>query len=161
MLRTTGSRRGPGYLSAMDNDHEQCRQIFELWHERARSRDVDGLLALYAPNATFESPLVPAILDDVDSGVLRGHEDIRRFLAEGTRRRPNDLVRWYRTGEYLCDGRMLFWEYPRELPGGEQIDIAEVMVIEGGLIERHRIYWGWLGIRELVRSAVSKVAPDS
>lgn len=85
-----------------------------------------------------------------------GHSEIRRFLAEGTRRRPNELVRWHRTGDFLCDGRMLFWEYPREMPNGEQIDIAEVMEIEDGLISRHRIYWGWFGIAELIRSATTK-----
>lgn len=79
---------------------------------------VDGLLALYAEDATFESQLVPAILPDAGSGVLSGHEEIHRFLAEGTRRRPNDLVRWYRTGDYLCDGHTLFWEYPRASRGG-------------------------------------------
>lgn len=140
----------------MGDDREQCARIFEAWHERARSRDVDGLLALYAVDAIFESPLVPAIVLDAGSGVLRGHEEIRRFLAEGTRRRPNELVRWYRTGDYLCDGRTLFWEYPRELPDGEQIDIAEVMEIDNGLIQKHRIYWGWFGVGELVRSAVAK-----
>jgi hypothetical protein len=30
------------------------------------------------------------------------------FLAEGTRRRPNHLVRWHRSGDFLCDGRTLF-----------------------------------------------------
>lgn len=67
----------------MDTDRQQCARIFETWHELARTRDVDGLLALYATNATFESPLVPAILDDVVSGVLFGHEGIRRFSPRG------------------------------------------------------------------------------
>jgi len=61
--------------------------------------------------------------------VLHGHAELRRFFAEGTRRRPNELVRWYRTGACLCDGRTLFWEYPRDMPDGEQVDIAEVMEI--------------------------------
>jgi len=137
-------------------DREECAWIFEEWHKRARGRDVDGLLALYADDATFESPLVPAILPDAGSGVLSGHEQIHRFLTEGTRRRPNDLVRWYRTGDYLCDGHTLFWEYPRTLPDGEQIDIAEVMEISDGLIQSHRIYWGWFGTGELIRSAMAK-----
>lgn len=44
----------------------------------------------------------------------------------------------------------------RALPEGEQIDIAEVMEISDGLIQSHRIYWGWFGTGELVRSAMAK-----
>ena len=120
-------------------------QIFELWHSYAQERNTVGLLSLYAEDAVFESPLVPAILDDARSGVLHGKKEIERFLSEGTQRRPNELVKWYRTGEYLTDGRMLVWEYPRETPDGEQIDILELMIIEQGLIAQHRIYWGWKG----------------
>ena len=87
-----------------------CARIYEHWHDCAKARDVDGLLALFAADATFESPLVPAILDDAPSGTLEGKPAIRRFLDEGTRRRPNDLVRWYRTGTNLTDGRTLVWE---------------------------------------------------
>lgn len=122
-----------------------CARIYEQWHDCAKARDIGGLLALYAADATFESPLVPAILDDVPNGVLEGRPAIRRFLDEGTRRRPNDLVRWYRTGTYLTNGRTLVWEYPRATPDGDQIDIVEVMEVANGLIQHHRIYWGWKG----------------
>ncbi len=135
-----------------NDDREQCARIYEAWHERARAGDVEGLLALYAQGATLETPLIPAILDDTPRGELHGHAALRRFFEEGTRRRPNNLVRWYRTGTYLCDGRTLFWEYPRAAPDGEQIDIAEVMEIADGLIQRHRIYWGWFGYAMLQRS---------
>lgn len=126
-----------------------CARIHDQWHARAKERDVEGLLALYAEDATFESPLVPAILDDAVGGMLNGRAAIRRFLGEGTRRRPNDLVRWYRTGSYLTDGRTLMWEYPRETPNGEQIDILEVMDVQEGLIQHHRIYWGWKGCLQI------------
>ncbi|MBI3561584.1 MAG: nuclear transport factor 2 family protein [Gammaproteobacteria bacterium] len=125
------------------------------WHDFARSRNVDALVALYATDAVFESPLVPAILD-CDSGLLRGHSEIRRFLEEGTQRRPNDLVRWYRNGKYFTDGRSLVWEYPRQTPDGEQVDILEVMEIHAGKIHKHRIYWGWFGCKLLIGSAVAK-----
>ena len=65
-------------------------QIFELWHSYAQGRNTEGLLSLYAEDAVFESPLVPAILDDARSGVLHGKKEIERFLSEGTQRRPNE-----------------------------------------------------------------------
>ena len=148
-------------------DHQQafdrvfmadCDRIHREWHERAKSRDTEGLLALYAPGATLESPLVQAIFDSRTSGTLRGKDEIRPFFEEGARRRPNALVRWHRTGKWLTDGeRTLVWEYPRETADGDQVDILEVMEIAHGLIEHHRIYWGWFGTGLLVRSAVGKV----
>ncbi|MDW6004629.1 nuclear transport factor 2 family protein [Vibrio mangrovi] len=135
---------------------DEINNLYEQWHDFARNRDVEALIDLYADHATFESPLVPAILDQ-KSGVLHGRNEILRFLQEGTRRRPNDLVRWYRTGKYFTDGNTLIWEYPRETPDGEQIDILEVMEVTDGKISRHRIYWGWLGCNVLISSAVSKV----
>jgi len=76
------------------------------------------------------------------------------FLNEGTRRRPNELVRWYRTGKYFITGDVLVWEYPRQTPDGEQVDILELMEIRNGLIVNHRIYWGWFGTQMLIKSAL-------
>ena len=129
--------------------------IYARWHEAARSRDVPALLALYAEDAELESPLVPVILNRA-SGVLRGHAQIREFLEEGTRRRPNELVRWYRTGQYFVAGDTLVWEYPRHTPDGNQVDILELMQIQNSKIQAHRIYWGWFGTQMLIQSAVSK-----
>ena len=123
-----------------------CARIFREWHERARALDTQGLLALYSEDAVLESPLVPAILNDKQDGVLRGHDELRRFFDEGGRRRPNELVRWHRTGEWLTDGCcLLVWEYPRQAPDGDQVDLVEFMEIVGGLIAYHRVYWGWKG----------------
>jgi|GEM_PF-3780316 len=69
---------------------------------------------------------------------------MRAFFKEGVRRRPNELVRWYRDGRYFFDGETLIWEYPRLLPDdGEQIDICEALDLDGELIQRHRVYWGF------------------
>ncbi|VAX13039.1 hypothetical protein MNBD_GAMMA24-617 [hydrothermal vent metagenome] len=134
--------------------------IYEQWHEFAKGRDVPALIGLYAEDAVFESPLVPAILDQ-DSGVLRGRTEILHFLEEGTKRRPNDLVRWYRTGKFFINGDTLIWEYPRNTPEGDQIDILEVMQILAGKITIHRIYWGWFGCSQLVSSAIRKTRNES
>jgi hypothetical protein len=134
-----------------------CERIHREWHVHAKALDTEGLLALYAADAVLESPLVTAILDGRASGILRGHDELRLFFAEGARRRPNELVRWYRTGAWLTDGeRLLVWEYPRAAPDGDQVDILEVMDIVNGLIQHHRIYWGWFGSAMLMGSAIAK-----
>ena len=129
------------------------KEIYEKWHKYAKERETKALIELYAEDAVFESPLVP-ILMNKDSGILRGKTEILAFLNEGTRRRPNELVRWYRTGKYFITGDVLVWEYPRQTPDGEQVDILELMEIRNGLIVNHRIYWGWLGTQMLIKSAL-------
>ena len=81
---------------------------------------------------------------------------MRAFFKEGVRRRPNELVRWYRDGRYFFDGETLIWEYPRLLPDdGEQIDICEALDLDGELIQRHRVYWGFRGVNQLIASATT------
>jgi hypothetical protein len=81
-----------------------CERIHREWDTHARSLDTDNLIALYAQDAILETPLVPAIFEG-RSGVLRGHREIRPFFEEGARRRPNELVRWYRTDNWFTDGK--------------------------------------------------------
>jgi steroid Delta-isomerase len=157
-----GNAEGARFMNKNEQERDSefladCARIHRQWHERAKSRDTDGLLALYAEDAMLETPLVQAIFDGRDSGVLRGHRQIRPLFEEGARRRPNQLVRWHRTDQWLTDGkRLLVWEYPRETPDGDQVDLVEAMEIADGLIQRHRIYWGWFGTSLLVGNARDK-----
>jgi steroid Delta-isomerase len=140
------------------NGESDCKRIYEQWHEFTKARAADQLIALYADEAIFESPLVAAILDDKAEGVLRGRTQIKHFFDEGLRRRPDDLLRWYRSGLFFSNGKVLTWEYPRETPGGNQIDLVEVMDVEDGKITHHRVYWGWFGFQRLLRNALGKAA---
>lgn len=124
--------------------------VHDEWHRRTLARDIDALLELYLPDAVLESPLVPRIMDTT-RGVLTGHTELREFFERGTRGRPHDLVKLHRSGEFLFDGTRLMWEYPRDTTTGDQIDIAEVMDLDGPRIRHHRIYWGWFGIPLLQR----------
>jgi hypothetical protein len=126
----------------MNKDHAH---IHAEWHRAASTGDIAALLALYAEDAILESPLVPALLNDKSNGVLSGKAEIARFLQAGARSRPIDLVRWHRTDAYFSAGNTLIWEYPRQTPDGDQVEIVEVMGIAGALIHHHRIYWGWKG----------------
>jgi steroid Delta-isomerase len=119
--------------------------IHQEWHRAASTRDTPALIALYADDTILESPLVPAIINGKRDGVLRGKEEITRFLEAGARSRPIDLVRWHRSDTYFSDGATLIWEYPRVTPEGDQVEIVEVMEIANRLIRNHRIYWGWKG----------------
>ncbi len=77
--------------------------VYHEWDRRTRAHAIDGLLELYLPDAVLESPLIPRILDQ-PSGVLTGRQQIQPFFQRGTDNRPNELVRWQRTGRDHFDG---------------------------------------------------------
>jgi len=129
---------------------EQIQHIFTAWDEALGAKDVDAAVALYRPDATLESPLVCHLLG-TEHGVVRGREDLRRFVSKVFAHQPAKRRR-YRAG-YLTDGARLVWEYPRQTPDGDQMDIVEVMEIRDGLIAHHRVYWGWIGMGMLTSGA--------
>ncbi len=137
-----------------------CLRIYEQWHAFARDGDTEALCRLYADDAVIETPLALAIPPNHTTGLLRGKSEIRQFLEEGRKRRPNELVRWYRSGTFFANGRQVVWEYPRATPDGDQVDLVEAIDVAGGLIAHHRIYWGWFGVRLLIESAVAKVRAE-
>jgi uncharacterized protein (TIGR02246 family) len=119
--------------------------VIESWEEALAKHDAEALLACYAPDATLESPVAAHILGG--QGICRGHEELRPFLTEVVARTPHER-QYYRAG-YFTDGHRATWEYPRHTPDGEQMDFVEVMEIDGGLIQAHRVYWGWRGVQIL------------
>ena len=135
---------------AYDNTGAQMRHIYDRWQETIVQKDVDGLIALYAEDAIFETPAILVTLTDRTQGILRGKSEIRPFFEAGFRKLGNELTRWFRTGLFFSNGRQLTWEYPRETPQGDQVDLVEVMDIANGLIAHHRVYWGWVGFQTLV-----------
>jgi ketosteroid isomerase-like protein len=121
-------------------------RVYQAWDAALGAKDVEAALALYAPDATIESPLVRHLLG-VDRGICRGHDELRRFIELVFRSQPPERGR-FRTG-FFTDGERLIWEYPRAAPDGDQMDFVESMDIQDGLIRRHRVYWGWFGVRML------------
>ena len=131
-------------------DEDAVRRIYTAWHAAVVARDAAAVAALYAEAAVFESPLAWASDPERRSGVLHGRAAIGAFFAAGFRTPGNGLGRWYRTGLFFSNGLQLVWEYPRETPEGDQVDLAEVMDVTDGAIVHHRVYWGWIGVRTLM-----------
>jgi ketosteroid isomerase-like protein len=125
-------------------------RIYFAWDAALSRNDVEALLALYARDAHFESPLVPHLLG-TQGGNLRGHDELRPLFAKLAERKP-PVRQYHRTG-YLTDGKRLIWEYPRDAGKGEQMDFVEAMELnDDGLIQRHCVYWGWFGFGVLQRN---------
>jgi len=126
-------------------DVESVESVVERWEEALSKHDAEALLACYAPDATLESPVAAHILGG--RGVCHGHDELRPFLAEVVARTPDE--RQYHREGFFTDGHRATWEYPRQTPDGEQMDFVEVMEIDDGLIQAHRVYWGWRGVEIL------------
>ena len=139
--------------STASTTDQQISHIFTAWDDALGARDRDAAVALYQPDATLESPLVCHLLGSAE-GVVRGRENLRRFVDAVFAHQPAKRRR-FRAG-FLTDGSRLTWEYPRESPDGDQMDIVEVMEIRDGLIANHRVYWGWTSVAMLTNGEHSK-----
>jgi hypothetical protein len=126
------------------NDSQSIERIYELWDAALAAKDVEAAVALYADDVRLESPLVRH-LTGAERGVVEGRDALRDFVRQVFARTPANRGN-YRTA-FFTDGRKLIWEYPRETPDGDQMDFVESMEIEDGLIRRHRVYWGWYGVK--------------
>jgi hypothetical protein len=128
---------------------DAAERMYHLWDEALGRGNSDEWLTLYARDATLERPLVPYLTGKTE-GVVRGHEELLPFLKKVAERKP-PLRQRYRSG-YFTDGRKLMWEYPRQTGDGDQMDFVEVMELnDQGLIQHHRVYWGWRGLGILQR----------
>jgi hypothetical protein len=135
-----------GFGSGGTTGHADIERIYKLWDDALGKKDLDAALALYADDASIESPLVAHLLN-VPEGIVQGKDAMRKFITLVFRTQPPQRKR-FRTG-FFTDGRTLTWEYPRAAPEGDQMDLVEVMEIHDGLIRRHRVYWGWYALNVL------------
>ena len=148
-------------MSTNETFSATCRRIYDAWDAAARHGDIDAMVALYSDDCWFETALVPVILPEKTDGVLQGKDELRAFIAKASANRPEDVLKWHRSGRWLDDGvRHLAWEYPRRTPDGEQSDVAEFMEIEHGLIIAHRVYWGWKSAM-MIAPALARAGSES
>ncbi len=126
-------------------------QVMEAWDAAVADLNIQRILTLYAPDCqlkarwSFASP--KAALES-----FADHAELERFIRMVAERQP--ASRRHHRGKCFTDGTRITWEYPRETPEGDQMDLAEVMdLTEDGLIRRHRVYWGWTGMQILLTDA--------
>ena len=128
---------------------QDAERIYRLWDDALGKKDLEASLSLYAEDASIESPLVQHLMKSKD-GVVQGKEQLREFITRVFQTNPPQRKR-FKQG-FFTDGRVLTWEYPRNSPDGDQMELVEVMEIEGSLIRRHRVYWGWYALDVLRES---------
>jgi predicted SnoaL-like aldol condensation-catalyzing enzyme len=132
--------------NAQERGKSEIERIYRLWDDALGKKDTEAALALYAENASIESPLVQHLLKS-SQGIVQGKENLRHFIKLVFQTSPPARKR-FRTG-FFTDGRVVTWEYPRVSPDGDQMDLVEVMQIDNGLIAHHKVYWGWYALNVL------------
>jgi ketosteroid isomerase-like protein len=142
-----------GRKPVTETDAKDVENVYREWDRAWSNNDLEAMLALYSEDATLESPLIPHLIGG-NKGICHGREEIRKLLETAAPRKPETRT-FYRKG-YFTDGRMLVWEYPRATPDGEQMDFLEIMEVENGLIQYHRVYWGWRGFEVIKADAYHK-----
>ena len=126
------SRFAGGEVHRTDRDPAKLRGIAERWLSCFERRDLDGLLALYADDATHTSPKIPA-------RTLRGKAAMRAWWGSAFERLP--ALRYEPTA-LTADAQRVYMEYVRKVPGEPDLAVAEVLDVEGGLITASRVFHG-------------------
>lgn len=105
--------------------------------------DVDGLVALFAPDATIESYLVTRALNRKD-GVCRGRAEIRELaLALMQRGRP-----WGGHEPPIIRGNTVAIEYRSAASDTEKFSV-DIIEVRDGMIQSLRAYAGWRAVKAL------------
>src|SRR5882757_191364 len=102
----------------MTADSNDAERIYRLWDEALGNRDLGASLALYAPDASIEGPLVQHLMQTED-GIVSGKDAMREFITRVFRTNPPQRKR-FKQG-FFSDGRVIIWEYPRQSPDGDQM----------------------------------------
>jgi limonene-1,2-epoxide hydrolase len=113
-------------------------EIARSWLAAFNAHDVDGLVALYAPDGTHTSPKIRA-LSPQTGGRLVGREALAQWWRDANRRLPG--LRYELTALTADDERVLI-EYIRHAPAEAPMPVAEVFEVSGAQIRASRVYHG-------------------
>ena len=114
------------------------RPIAERWLARFEARDLDGLLALYADDATHTSPKIRERHPET-GGKLLGKAAMRTWWADSFVRLPT--MRYLPT-QITAGPDSVLLEYVRHVDGEADLPIAEVFDVRDGYIVASRVFHG-------------------
>ena len=127
--RTTGAHVRRSY---------DTRPIAERWLACFEARDLDGLLALYAEDATHTSPKIRERHPET-GGKLLGKAAMRTWWADSFVRLPT--MRYIPT-QITAGPESVLLEYVRHVDGEPDLPIAEVFDVRDGTIVASRVFHG-------------------
>jgi len=130
-----GSKFRAGNHERWSND---TRPIAERWLACFEARDLDGLLALYADDATHTSPKI-RVRHPETGGKLVGKAAMRAWWQDSFDRLPS--LRYISTS-ITAGADSVLLEYVRRVDGEADSPIAEVFDVRNGCITASRVFHG-------------------
>jgi limonene-1,2-epoxide hydrolase len=112
--------------------------IARAWLQSFNVHDVEGVVALYAPDGTHTSPKIRTLHPET-GGKLRGHDALRSWWRDSIARIPG---LWYEQTALTANDERVFLEYVRHAPGEPDMPVAEVFDVRDGRIVASRVYHG-------------------
>jgi hypothetical protein len=112
--------------------------IAKAWLKAFNDHDLESLLALYDDHAQHFSPKLK-IRKPETNGLIKGKAEMRLWWQNAFDRLP-ELA--YKERTITANPERVFMEYTRIVPGEENINVAEVLEINNGLIVASRVYHG-------------------
>lgn len=137
-LRASRFDAATGERTEVVHDPGVLRSIAERWLACFERRELDGLLALYADDATHTSPKIRARHPDT-GGLLRGKPALRAWWQDAFARLPT--MRYTATA-ITADDRRVVMEYVRRVDGEPDLPVAETLDVERGVIVASRVFHG-------------------
>jgi len=126
-----------------------AEHIYKTWDEALGAKDHEAALALYAADASIESPPLFSFWGS-NAASARGTTScaaLSVWFSSDSRRSASAIAADSLPMERNSCGSIL-----GRRQGGEQMDFVEVMELKEGLIHRQRVYWGWFGLSILTRN---------
>lgn len=112
--------------------------IAKTWLTCFNEHNLENLLSLYDEQAIHFSPKLKVHRPETN-GLIKGKASLRDWWKDAFQRLP-ELK--YREVSLTADEHRVFMEYTRIVPGEPEMNVAEVLEIENGLIVRSRVYHG-------------------
>jgi len=112
------------------------KEIAHLWFDAFNAHNLCNLLALYNDNAKHYSPKLKLHQPETN-GLIVGKAALSNWWQDSFERLPTLK---YEPNFILVDGNKVFFEYIRKVDGQIDSIIAELLVIENGLIIESKVY---------------------
>jgi ketosteroid isomerase-like protein len=113
-------------------------EIARAWLESFNSKDLDGLLALYADDCRHTSPKI-RVMFPATGGQLVGKTALRGWWEDAFKRLPGLS---YQQTALTADEKSAVLEYVRHAPNEPPMYVAEVFEAHDGRIVASRVYHG-------------------
>ena len=138
---STPSPRKPGEKTMKDEPVTTPQHVMSDMESALARKDVEGLVALFAPDATIESYLVTRVFNRSD-GVCRGRDEIRQLVRTLIERG----LPWGGHRPPIIRGNTVAVEFMTASSDTETFSV-DIIDIRDGKIQSLRAYAGWRALK--------------